>query len=417
MSRLYIKGGNRLNGEIKIQGAKNSVLPLLAATVLCEGKSVLHNCPKLSDVDICLKILRKLNIECFWEETSIVVNNNGGIGHRIPDSLMRLMRSSVVFLGAILARNKKAVISSPGGCDLGPRPIDLHISALKQLGATVIEQHGEIVFLAPDGLKGCEINLSFASVGATENIMLAAVLSEGQTVINNAAREPEICDLADFLNKCGAKIKGAGTNTVIIRGVKCLKGCTHSVIPDRIVAASFMAAAAVTGGEIKLKGINASHLASTLGVFSAAGCFVKVRGDTLTIKAPKRLQAVPIVETLVYPGFPTDAGPLIVSMLSLSNGTSVLIENIFENRFRYIDELRRFGARITTVGKVAIIEGVDKISAAPCCCTDLRGAAAAVVAGLAAKGNTTIDKTHHILRGYEDIAGNLKTLGADIKWC
>lgn len=415
MSELVINGGNRLYGEVKIHGAKNSVLPILAATVLCKGTSVIHNCPDLSDVNASINILKHLGCKCSFKNNTVTVNTNTLNCSRIPDTLMREMRSSVIFLGAILGKCGNAVISSPGGCELGPRPIDLHISALKKLGAAVREKHGLIEFNAPNGLNGAEIYLSFASVGATENIILAASTANGVTVIHNAAREPEICDLAAFLNSSGAKIYGCGTDTITIYGVNSLNCCTHTVIPDRIAAATYMAAAAITGGNITLKGVVPSHLTAVNSVFEEAGCQIKCKNKNLVIIAPQRLSCVSTIRTVVYPGFPTDAGPLVLAMLSKASGTSVIVENIFENRFRYVDELRRFGARIKIEGRVAIIEGVSAFSAAPCKCTDLRGGAALVVAALAARGTTAIGDIHHIKRGYENIAQRLSLLGADIK--
>ncbi len=414
MSKLIIKGKNRLFGEVRVHGAKNSALPILAATVLCKGRCVIHNCPMLSDVNTSIEILRHLGCVCSFKDNTVTVNTDTLVCNRIPDSLMREMRSSVVFLGAILGKCGNAVISSPGGCELGPRPIDLHISALKKLGATVTETHGLIEFGAPNGLKGCEINLSFASVGATENIILAAATAKGTTVIHNAAREPEICDLADFLNACGARIYGCGTGTVVIDGVTQLGGCTHKVIPDRIVAATYMAGAAVTGGKIKLLDVVPSHLTAINSVFEESGCKIKCGEDFLLMEAPERLNRVSTVRTVVYPGFPTDAGPMVLSMLSLASGTSVFIENIFENRFRYVDELKRFGANIKIEGRVAVVEGVNEFSAAPCNCTDLRGGAALVVAALAANGVSKVEKINHIKRGYENIAQTFSSLGADI---
>ncbi len=415
MSELIVNGGNRLCGEIKIHGAKNSVLPLLAATVLCHGISIIHNCPDLSDVNASINILKHLGCTCSFKDNTVTVDTKDLKCSKIPDTLMREMRSSVIFLGAILGRCKSAVISSPGGCELGPRPIDLHISALKKLGAVVTEKHGLIEFNAPDGLCGAEINLSFASVGATENIILAAATASGITVIHNAAKEPEICDLADFLNKSGAKIYGCGTDTVTIYGVDSLKCCTHTVIPDRIAAATYMAATAITGGCVTLRGIVPSHLTAINSVFEEAGCEIKCKGKSLNICAPKHLSRVSTVRTAVYPGFPTDAGPLVLAMLSRACGTSIMVENIFENRFRYVDELKRLGAKIKIEGRVAIVEGTSSLSAAPCRCTDLRGGAALVVAALAAKGTTVISDICHIKRGYEDIAVRLELLGGDIK--
>lgn len=415
MPKLMINGGRSLCGELKVQGAKNSVLPLLAATVLCEGVSLLHNCPELSDVNAAINILRHLGCVCSFENSDIHVNTSTLKCSKIPNKLMLKMRSSIIFLGAILGRCGTATISSPGGCELGPRPIDLHISALKRMGVVVREKHGTIEFDAPRGLVGNEINLAFASVGATENIILAATTANGKTTIYNSAREPEICDLCSFLNACGAHIFGAGTDTITIYGVEKLVGCSHEVIPDRIVAATYMAAAAITGGEVILKGVNSSHITSIGAIFEEAGCTIKSFDDKIYIKAPNKLSRVSTIRTSVYPGFPTDAGPTIIAMLSVSTGTSILVENIFENRFRYVDELKRLGANISTEGRVAVVEGVKELSAASCNCTDLRGGAALVIAALAARGTTIIGDIHHIKRGYEKIDYNLSVLGADIK--
>lgn len=414
MSKLIINGNKKLFGDVNIHGAKNSVLPILAATVLCEGESIIHNCPHLSDVNASMNILKYLGCKCTLKDNTAIVNTVNFKCNRIPDRLMLKMRSSVMFLGAILGRCGSAIISSPGGCELGPRPIDLHISALKRLGAEVSERHGYIEFNAPKGLTGADINLSFASVGATENIILAAVTANGVTEIHNAAKEPEICDLANYLNSCGARIYGYGTDTITIYGVKNLHGCEYSVMPDRIVAVTFMAAAAITGGNVLLKNIEPSHLTAVTSVFEEVGCEIKFANKTLNIKAPSRLLRASTIRTAIYPGFPTDAGPLALAMLSKAKGTSIIVENIFENRFRYVDELKRLGAKINVEGRVAIIDGVNLLSGATCKCTDLRGGAALVVAALSAQGTSIIRDIHHIERGYENIAKRLSLLGADI---
>lgn len=414
MSELVINGGKKLSGEICVQGAKNSVLPVLAATVLCGGECVIHNCPELSDVETSLKILAHLGCGCKKDGDTVAVNAKDISDYSIPDTLMREMRSSVVFLGAVIGRTGKAVISSPGGCELGPRPIDLHLSSLNKMGVTVKEEHGYLNCTAENGLHGAEITLNFPSVGATENIILAAVLAEGDTVIHGAAKEPEISDLADFLNSAGARINGCGSDTVKIRGVKTLGGAEHSIIPDRIVAATYMACAAVTGGNITLKNVMPPHMASILWLFNESGCKVNINGKSINLLSPQRLLRVPTVRSLVYPGFPTDAGPIAAALLCKADGTSVFVENIFENRFRYVDELKRFGAKIKTEGKIAVIEGVTELSAADCKSTDLRGGAALVIAALAANGKSKIGEIQHIERGYEDITENLRLIGADI---
>lgn len=415
MSKLMVQGGKRLCGELTVHGAKNSALPLLAASLLGDSPSIIHNCPELSDVDSSIHILEWLGCRVKREGNTVIVDSSSIDRYDIPDNLMREMRSSVVFLGAIAAKCGRARISFPGGCELGPRPIDLHLTALRQMGLAIDEGHGELDCSAPEGLTGTEIALSFPSVGATENIILAASTAKGTTIILNAAREPEISDLADFLNGCGARINGAGEGTIRIDGVSRLTGTEHTVIPDRICAATYMAAAAVTQGNICLRGIIPAHLGPVLSLFSEAGCDLSVSGRDLRITAPKRLHSLKTVRTMPYPGFPTDAQAPVMSMTALSEGTSVFVENIFESRYKHVGELLRLGAHIKVEGKVAVVEGVSRLSGAPVEATDLRGGAAMVVAGLAADGVTEITGLHHLDRGYEHIEETLRAVGAQLE--
>ncbi len=414
MAKLMIEGGRRLNGAIHIHGAKNSALPLLAATLLVSGTCDIENCPALSDVRAALAILQHLGCRVEMRESTVTVDAGAPNNYDIPDTLMREMRSSIVFLGAIAARMGRAELSFPGGCELGPRPIDLHLAALRQMGLRIDEEGGRLRCRVQGRLRGCPITLSFPSVGATENIVLAAVTAEGTTTVYNAAREPEIRDLCDFLNACGARIRGAGDGTLVIEGVERLHGCRHRVIPDRIETATYMGAAAVTGGSLLLRGVCPLHLQAINPLFEEMGCRLSAWDDELLVSAPTRLRRVKTVRTLPYPGFPTDAQALLLAMACVAKGTSVFIETIFESRYKHVGELMRLGARVKVEGRVAVVEGVPQLSGAPVQCTDLRGGAALVLAGLAAQGTTQLSELHHIERGYEGMIEGLTAAGASL---
>lgn len=415
MENLVINGGRSLNGEINIQGAKNSALPILAATVLIKGESVIHNCPDLSDIDAAIKILRHLGCKVNKENNTVMVDSREISCYNIPDSLMREMRSSIVFLGSVLGRMGKAVLSSPGGCDIGLRPIDLHLSSLRNLGVKVDECHGSIICTREKEIKGKVISLSFPSVGATENIILACAVSKGTTVILNAAREPEIKDLADFLNSCGCKIDIGSHGTVVINGVSELHECEHSVIPDRIAALTFMCCTAISGGDVVLTDTQTDSYLSVIPIFEQMGCDIAKGKTVLRIKMHSRPKGIRDIRTMPYPGFPTDAQAPLMAVLCKASGTSVLVENIFENRFKHVPELQRMGARIKVEGRVAIIDGTDSLYGTKTVCPDLRGGAALVIAGLGCDGTTVIEQIEHIDRGYEKIEEALKSLGADIR--
>lgn len=415
MSKLIVEGKNRLSGELSIQGAKNSALPILASTILCKGENIIHNCPMLSDVYATIKILEYLGCRVKIDNNLLIVDSTNINRFDIPDNLMREMRSSIVFLSAIASRMGRAKLSFPGGCELGPRPIDLHLKALRQMGLSISEEGGFLDCESKKGLFGSKIALSFPSVGATENIILAAVLAKGTTIITNAAREPEIVDLASYLNSCGAKIFGAGEGTVTIEGVLNLRAAEHRVIPDRIAAVTFMSAVAIAKGEAKLNNINSDYLDQIIPMFEEAGCNIHCEKNSVSIKSKDKLKAIKIVRTMPYPGFPTDAQAPIMAMTTLSKGTSVFVENIFESRYKHVGELHRLGANIKVEGKVAVVEGVGKLSGAVVEAPDLRGGAALVVAALAAEGTSEVKNLHYIDRGYEKIEEDLKSLGANIR--
>ena len=414
MQSSIVNGGRRLSGRLNVQGSKNSALPILAATFLVKGKSVIHNVPDLSDTRCTLKILHELGCNVIREGNTVVVDSENAEGYEIPEALMREMRSSVVFLGAIIGRCGKAVISSPGGCEIGLRPIDLHLYSMRRLGVSVDESFGKLSCSVKEALKGEKITFSFPSVGATENAILASVTAKGTTVIVNAAREPEINDLCDFLNKCGAVIKGAGESIITVEGVPLLNGCEHSVMCDRIVASTYLVASAVTGGDVELLNTNPVHLSSVLPVLEEAGCSVRVRCKAIRLRATKRLNRVDKIITQPYPGFPTDSQALFTTLATVADGTSVIVENIFESRFKHVPELLRMGARIRTEGRVAVVEGVERLYGAEVQSQDLRGGAALVLAGLCAEGSTSISNIEYIDRGYEDFENCLCSLNADI---
>ncbi len=414
MDKLVINGGKKLGGEISVHGAKNSVLPILASTLLIKGESVIHNVPSLTDVDASVRILEYLGAKVKRDGDVLTVNAAEITKNSIPEDMMREMRSSIIFLGSLLSRTKEAYICYPGGCDIGVRPIDLHISSLKKLGA-VITENGNCLYCKAPSFHSAKIILTFPSVGATENIIIASVLSRGKTTIINAAREPEISDLAAFLNSCGARIFGAGEGTVEIEGVENLYPCEHTIISDRIEAATYMSAAALNAEELTVKNVKIQHLSPILPVFAEMGCRLRYDNGVMKVSSPKRLKRVRYIKTMPYPGFPTDCQAIVMAALTKSYGTSVINESIFEGRFKHISELNRFGADITVNDGSAIINGVKSLYGANVYCTDLRGGAAMVIAALAAEGKSTVRDIYHIDRGYEKIEENLALAGADIK--
>lgn len=413
MSNYIINGGRKLEGTVRISGSKNSSLPIIAATILNAGKTTLYNVPNIQDTQMMFKILEALGAKVEKKNGKVKIDTSKITGFEIPEDLMHRMRSSVILAGALIGKYRKAIFSYPGGCDIGARPIDLHLKCFEKLGITVNQNHGRIECIT-EKIKGEKIDLDFPSVGATENAILASVLADGITIITNAAREPEIIDLQNFLNRMGAKIIGAGTDVIKIEGVKKLKDISYNIMPDRIEAGSFLCFAAATKGNVILEDVNSIHITPIINKLEEAECKINVDKNTIKIIAPKRLKALDI-KTMPYPGFPTDMQSVFASMLTMAKGTSIIVENIFENRYKYTQELNKMGSKITVEGKSAIIRGIRKLYGANVKATDLRGGAALVLAGLVAKGTTKVDNIDYILRGYENLDEKLRKLGADIK--
>lgn len=417
--KLVINGGKQLNGEITVQGSKNAALPIMAATLLTKEKCVIHNCPDISDVSAGADILRYLGAKVNFDGNTAEIIAENINESAISKELMEKMRSSVMFLGSILARNKKAVICSPGGCNLGERPIDIHLKSFRRLGVEICTK-GDCVICTVDNIKSDDIILLYPSVGATENIMIFSAGLENTVRIYNAAKEPEIVDLQNFLNLMGADIRGGGTEVITIYPSKGLHGCKYRVMPDRIVASTYACAAATCGGELFLKDAETKHMKAVLRTLSEMGCEVidtNRLSETPGVKivSERRCKNIPMIKTAPYPGFPTDVQPLLCSVLINACGESELHETVFKNRFAYAKELKKLGANIQVDGSILRVYGVENLKGAGMSATDLRGGAAMVTAALAAQGTSVIDNVHYISRGYEDIARDLKTAGGDIR--
>lgn len=413
MNSYIIEGGYKLAGEIDISGSKNAALPIIAASILNEGITVIENIPDIRDVKMMCSILESLGCKITKEKNKIIIDATEIKNSEIPENLMHEMRSSVIIAGALLGRLHECKFTYPGGCEIGSRPINLHLEAFKQLGVSIEEDNG-FINCNCQSLQGTDIVLDFPSVGATENIMLASCLADGVTYIRNVAREPEIKNLQDFLNSMGANIVGAGSNTIKVRGVKKLHDSTFQIIPDRIEAGTYLCMAAATKGEIKINHVNSEHISTILHKLKQMNCKIGVSKDSVQIKANRELLGTNI-KTMPYPGFPTDMQSQFVTLLSISKGTSIVVENIFENRFKYVNGLVKMGANITLEGRTAIIQGVSKLSAANVEAKDLRGGAALIAAALSAEGKSIVVDTEYIARGYENLVEKLTILGAKIR--
>lgn len=415
MGKFIIAGGKPICGKIRVNGAKNSVLPIIAASLLGTGESIIEDVPRLDDVSVMCELMLCIGAEVEMDrrKRTVRINAEKVRENTAPYDLVNKMRASFLVMGPLLARTGYAKISLPGGCAIGSRPVDLHLKGFCALGASIEQGNGYIKAKSKGRLKGNRIYLDFPSVGATENILMASVLAEGQTIIENAASEPEVVDLAAFLIKMGADVKGAGTDTIKIRGVESLSGTKHTLIPDRIEAGTFMAAAAITGGDLIIENVVPDHVKPVCAKLKEAGVEISEELTSIRVTAPKRLTAVDI-KTLPHPGFPTDMQSQIASVMSVADGTSMIVETIFDNRFMHVGELKRMGAKIKIDGRSAVIEGIKRLNGAEVEATDLRAGAALVLAGLAAKGTTQVFGIEHIDRGYEHIDRRLNNIGADI---
>ena len=414
MEKYVIEGGRRLVGSVVLQSAKNSVLPLLAASILTEKRVTIREAPKIADVACMAQILRELGANVTFSGGNVTIDSADACCHEIPSSLTRELRSSVFMLGSLLTRFKRALIAYPGGCDIGLRPIDLHLSALKRLGVEISEREGYI-FCEAERLQGAEILLDFPSVGATENILLAAVKAEGRTVLTGAAKEPEIVDLQNFLNAMGAKVAGAGTDVIEIEGVKELHGVTYRPMKDRIEAGTFLLAAAACGGEVEVVGVSAENIRLLLHKLRENGCKIHTKNDKIRIESHGTLKCNRRIETMPFPGFPTDLQAQITALNASCSGCALIVENLFETRFKYVPELQKMGADIEVKGRTAFVRGVGRLHGASVTAGDLRGGAALVIAALGAEGTSEVLDLSHIDRGYADFRAKLKKLGASIR--
>ncbi len=414
MDKFIIDGGEKLYGKIQVHSAKNTVLPLLAASVLTDEQVKIRGVPAITDVENMLRILSEVGCAIKRQKDCAIIDSSNAVSHEIPTRLTKELRSSVFMLGSVLTRFRRAKISYPGGCDIGLRPIDLHLSGLKRLGVEIFEKDGYIHCEA-EKLKGAEILLDFPSVGATENIILAAVKAEGITVIRNAAKEPEIVDLQNFLNAMGAKVRGAGGGTVVIEGVKKLHGVDYTPIGDRIEAGTYLIAAASCGGEIETNGVPPENIAALLHKLRENGCKIRAKNDRIVLWSDGQLNSANLVETMPFPGFPTDMQAQYSALCCTAKGSTLVVENLFETRYRYAAELKRMGADITVRGRTALIRGVESLHGASVTASDLRGGAALVVAALKAEGQSSVIDLSHVDRGYAEFEHKLRKLGAKIK--
>ncbi len=412
---LLIKGGNPLHGKVRVSGAKNAGLVIMAASIMAEGETILDNLPRIRDVEVMIQILNEIGAKTRWNEDhslSIIVDP-GNIKTRTSYDLTKRLRASNLFLGAMLGCCGQAIISMPGGCDIGSRPMDLHIKGLQALGARTQIEHGYI-YARTDAMSGARVYLDFPSVGATENIIMMAAKTPGISIIENAAKEPEIVDLANYLNSMGARIRGAGTDVIKVEGAQRLTAGRYAIIPDRIEAGTYMVSAAITGGEVLVENVIPTHLHPIIAKLQETGAQVEETDQGIRVKAGPCIRPVDI-KTLPYPGFPTDMQSQMMALLCISRGSSVIVENVFENRFQIVDELKRMGAKIKVEGHTAVVEGVSKLCGARVKATDLRAGAALVLGALAAEGETEIDNAIHIFRGYENLTDKLISLGAEVK--